>query len=510
MFNIVVRAAAVWAVAACAALNAQTAPPEAGPESSRVVQLPISGRTGQSGGVGVVQNPLPAGLQSVNTITSTVQVQGSYQGSVPSAQAPGAPIALSLDDAVRRGLQYNLGAVGYNQAVRVAEAQRQIERSNLLPNISSNLLVTDQQINLAALGFSGFPGIPTVVGPFHYYDLRAGVSQTVFDLTRLKNYRASQESSRAVQLSSRDARDLVVLAVTGGYLQVIAAGARVESARAQVATAQAAYQQAVDRHNAGVVPRIDVTRSQVELQTEQQRLTALENDLGKQKLYLGRLIGLPPGQEFSIADTVPFAPLTNLAIDQALLRAYANRSDLKAAESQVHAAELAKQAALAERLPSVHLGGDYGVIGPSPQNSHGTFGVTGSVRFPIFQGGRVRGDIEQADAILEQRRAEQQDLRGRIDAEVRAAFLDLHSAESQVKVAESNRGLAQETLTQARDRFAAGVADTLEVVQAQQAVAAAEQDYIASLYSHNLAKASLARAMGQADQNIRQFLLAPK
>jgi outer membrane protein TolC len=460
--------------------------------------------------VGIVQNPLPAGLQSVNTITSTVQVQGAYQGSVPSAQAPGAPLSLSLDEAVRRGLQFNLGTVGYNQAVRVADAQRRIERSNLLPNLSSNLMVTEQQTNLAALGFSGFPGIPGVVGPYHYFDLRAGVTQTVFDLTRLKNYRASQESSRAVQLSAQDARDLVVLAVTGGYLQVIAAGSRVESARAQVATAQASYQQAVDRHAAGVVPRIDVTRSQVELQTEQQRLTALENDFAKQKLYLGRLIGLPPGQEFSISDVVPFAPVTNLAIDQALLRAYANRSDLKAADSQVRAAELAKQAASAERLPSVHLGGDYGVIGPSPQNSHGTFGVTGSVRFPVFQGGRVRGDIDQADAVLAQRKAELQDLRGRIDTEIRAAYLDMHSAESQVKVAESNRGLAQETLTQARDRFAAGVADTLEVVQAQQAVAAAEQDYIASLYSHNLAKASLARAMGQADQNIKQFLLAPQ
>jgi outer membrane protein TolC len=511
MSNSVIRTTViVCAAMAFAELRAQTAPPQAGPAPNRVVQLPISGRTGQPGTAGVVQNPLPAGLQSVNTITSTVQVQGSYQGSVPSAQAPGPPLALSLDDAVRRGLQYNLGAVGYNQAVRVAEAQRIIERSNLLPNISSNLLVTEQQTNLAALGFSGFSGIPSVVGPYHYFDLRAGISQTVFDLTRLKNYRASQESSRAVQLYSRDARDLVVLAVTGGYLQVIAAAARVESARAQVETAQASYQQAVDRHNAGVVPRIDVTRSQVELQTGQQRLIALENDFGKQRLYLGRLIGLPPGQEYSIADAVPFSPVANLAIDQALLRAYANRSDLKAADSQVHAAELAKQAALAERLPSVHLSGDYGVIGPSPQNAHGTFGVTGSVRFPIFQGGRVRGDIEQADAVLQQRRAELQDLRGRIDAEIRAAFLDLQSAESQVKVAESNRGLAQETLTQARDRFAAGVADTLEVVQAQQAVAAAEQDYIASLYSHNLAKASLARAMGQADQNISQFLLAPK
>jgi outer membrane protein TolC len=157
----------------------------------------------------------------------------------------------------------------------------------------------------------------------------------------------------------------------------------------------------------------------------------------------------------------------------------------------------------------VQVGGNYGVIGPSPDNAHGTFGVTGSVRLPLFQGGRVRGDVAQAEAALAQRRAEYQDLRGRIEAEVRTAFLDLTSAASQVAVAESNRGLAGETLMQARDRFAAGVADTLEVVQAQEAVAAAEQDYISSLYSHNLAKATLARAMGQADRSIRQFLGRP-
>ena len=167
----------------------------------------------------------------------------------------------------------------------------------------------------------------------------------------------------------------------------------------------------------------------------------------------------------------------------------------------MRAAELARKAAVAERYPTVQVGGDYGVIGPSPTNAHGTFGLTGAVRLPIFQGGRVQGDIEVADAALQQRRAEFQDLRGRIDAEVRTAFLDLTSAANQVGVAESNRALAQETLTQARDRFAAGVADTLEVVQAQEAVAVAEQDYISSLYAHNLAKATLARAMGQATEH---------
>ncbi len=476
-------AAMVCAFQWCAA---QTVPPEAVPSSSRVAQLPLSGRTG----------PPPA----------------AFQGSASPSPAPGPPIELSLDDAVRRGLQYNLGATGYRQAARVAEAQRAMERAALLPNVASNLLVTDQQTNLAALGFTGESGFPIrpIVGPFHYFDVRAGVSQTVFDFTRLRNYRASQESARAVELGGRDARDAVVLAVTGGYLQVLAAAARVDAVRAQVATAKAAYQQALDRFTAGIVPRIDVTRSLVELQIEQQRQTARENELARFKLDLARTIGLPPGQEFSLSDILPFAPLTSIALDQALSRAFANRADLKAAESQVRAAELAKQAAQAERLPSAQVSGNYGVIGPSPQNSHGTFGVTGSIRLPIFQGGRVQADIEQADAVLQQRRAELADVRGRIDAEIRAAMLDIQSAAAQITVAESNRGLAQETLTHARDRFTAGVADTVELVQAQQTVAVAEQDYIASLFAHNVAKAALARAMGQADQNIREFLSSPK
>jgi outer membrane protein TolC len=482
------------------------------PPPSRPVQLPLSGRTSQAGTVVTVQNPLPSGLESVNTITSTVQVQGAYQGSVPSEPVPGPTIALSLDEGLRRGLQYNLGNVGFTNAVRQADALRIIERSALLPTVTTGLTVVEQQVNLAALGFTGAAfgpfgaSIPTVVGPFHYFDLRAGVHQSVLDFTNLRNYRGAKENLRSVQFSSQDARDLIVLAVTGGYLQVIAAAARVETTRAQVATAQATYRQAVDRRTAGVAPRIDETRSQVELQVQQQRLSAVTNDLAKLKIALGRLIGLAPGQEFNLTDALPYSPLTNLTLNDALARAYANRADLKAAESQVRAAELARSAAVAERYPTVEFGGDYGVIGPSPANAHGTFAVSGAVRMPIFQGGRVRGDIDQAQAALDQRRAEFQDLRGRIDADVRDALLDLNTAANQVAVAQSNRGLAQDTLTQARDRFAAGVADTLEVVQAQEAVASAEQDYISSLYSHNLAKASLARAMGQAEQTIRQLL----
>ena len=204
------------AIVLAGVLSAQTAP-ETGPTPARAVQLPLSGRTGQPGGVATIQNPLPGGLQSVNTITSTVQVQGAYQGSVSIRSRRRTADALSLDDAVtprasvqpRRQSGYQIRQFGSRRSTCGS-----IERSNLLPtNISSNLLVTDSQTDLAALGFTGFPASPSVVGPYHYFDLRAGSQPDVFDLTRLKNYRASQESSRAVQLSSRDARDLVVLAL---------------------------------------------------------------------------------------------------------------------------------------------------------------------------------------------------------------------------------------------------------------------------------------------------------
>ncbi|HEY7388930.1 MAG TPA: TolC family protein [Bryobacteraceae bacterium] len=494
-----------WAITANLRAQAAAAGPAVG-----AVQLPLSGRTGEPGAVVTVQNPIPS-ASTVNTLSSSIEVQGAYQGSVPTSQTPGAPLRLSLADAIRRGLEANLGNVGYKNTVRQALADRKLALSALLPNINAYMQATEEQINLAAFGFNfhlpiaGF-SIPTVVGPFHFVDARATLTENVVNITALRNYRSSKESLRATQFSAQDARDLVALAVTGGYLNIIAAAARIDSARAQVAAAQAVYKQAVDRHDAGLAARIDVTRSQVELQVQQQRLTSQETDHAKLKIQFGRIIGLPPGQEFTLADTVPYSPLTDLTLDQALAQAYENRADLKAALTQVQAAELAKKAAQAEHYPYIDLYSDYGASGPAPQNSHGVFTVAGTVRFPIFEGGRIRADIEAADAALRQRQAEAADLRGQIDADVRQAFLDLTTAAEQVRVAVSNRELAQETLAQSRDRFAAGVTDTVEVVQSQEQVAAAEDDYIAGLYAHNLAKASLARAMGQADQNIQKFL----
>lgn len=431
--------------------------------------------------------------------------QSPFLGSVPTGKATGTTISLSLRDAVERALKYNLGVIESQQSSEASRAVRLRALSNLLPNVSGHLQEADQQINLRALGLN-IPTIPYMVGPFATSDGRAYLSQNVFSWAALKNYKAARESLKASEFSYKSARDLVVLAAGNAYLTVISSAAQVDSLRAQVKTAQALYQKAHDQKKAGVIAGIDELRAQVESQTVEQRLIAQENQLAKDKLTLGRVIGLPNGQQFDLADTVPYSPLEGITLEQALGQACDARPDFQSARAQVRAAELARRAAVAENYPTVSLDANYGDIGPNFGRSHGSFAVAGTLNIPIYQGGRVHADIVQANAALTQRRAELEDLRGRIDDQVRSAFLDLESASRLVAVAQSNIDLAHRTLTQAQDRFAAGVTDNIEVVQAQESVASAEQSYIASLYAHNLAKVSLAQAMGIAEQSALKYL----
>jgi outer membrane protein TolC len=326
------------------------------------------------------------------------------------------------------------------------------------------------------------------------------------DFKALNNYRAGNENLRAAQFSYRNARDLVVLVVGGGYMAALSGAARIESVQAQVKTAEALFRQAQDLKRAGITPGIDVLRAQVEFQAQQQRLLAVENEFAKQKLALARAIGLPIAQEYSLADSIPYAPLPPLTLEQALDRAYRERSDYQGAQALLRAAELSRKAALGGALPSLQLNADYGVIGPAPGNSHGTFTTAAALRVPIFQGGRVRAEVIQADALIRQRTAEIEDMRARIEFEVRTAFLDVNSAGRQVEVAQSSVEVARQQLTQAKDRFAAGVTNNIEVVQAQEALASADESYISALFAHNLAKLSLARSLGVAEEASKQFL----
>lgn len=476
----------------------------------RPAQLPLSGRTNQVGVVATQQSANPGG--GASTINSSVQVSGSYAGSVPSENLPAGSISLTLADAVTRGLKANLGAISAGNSVQLARAARRQARSALLPNIGVNASETVTQIDLAAYGFQfhvppgfGF-SIPTVVGPFAYSQAQATLSQSVLDFVQRRNWKASKESERASMLSARDAREVIVLAVAGTYLQTLADEARVGSQQAQVDSSQAIYQQALVRKQAGMNARIDVTRSLVELQTEQQRLSSLVSELRKQKIVLARLIGVPLDCELRLMDTLGASETAVPGAEAAIQGAYTHRSDLQAAEAQVRAAKNALSAAHGERLPSISLNGDYGVIGPNPTSMHGVFAVTGSVNVPVWQGGRIKGDIEQAEATLHQREAELADEREQVEQDVRTALIELETAVGQVRVAASNRSYAHETLNEARDRFKAGVANTVEVVQAQEQVASAESDYISSEFSLNLAKFTLARAGGEVEAELPRLL----
>jgi outer membrane protein TolC len=434
-------------------------------------------------------------------ITQTPQ---GFQGSAVSGSASAAPVALSLQDAIDRGLKNNLGLLVSDTANQQAHAERVRALSALLPVVTGCISETSEQLNLATFGFH-FPGVPNVVGPFHYTDARAFASQS-FDLTSLRNRRSAILTERAAQLSVQDARDLVVQAVATAYLQIIADQARIDATRAQVTTAQALFERARDQHRAGVSPAIDELRAQVEWKTLQQQSIAQENQVAKDKLALGRVIGLPPAQAFSISDAIPYAPLEGIAPEDVLKRALESRSDYKSAAMQVRAAETAREAARAERLPTLAVDANYGDLGTSLANSHGTFAVTGSLKFNIFTGGRTRADVEQADAVIQQRKDQLADLQGQIDVEIRNALLDLKTAADQVAVARDNVDLAGQTLVQARDRFVAGVTDNIEVVQAQESVANANQTLISSIYMHNLAKVQLARAAGMTETNLKQYM----
>jgi outer membrane protein TolC len=430
-----------------------------------------------------------------------------FAGSVPAKPVSGV-IAVSLQDAIDRGLKQNLGALLSTADVRSARGQRWEQLSALLPHVTAGPNVDLSKINLAEFGFDfSFPGfsLPPAIGPFSYFDARVDVSQSLFDWKLINNERASRQSLQSAEYNYKDARDLVVLAVGYTYLQAIADVARIETAEAQVKTAQALYDQASDQLTAGTSPAIDALRAKVELQTRQQQLIQAKNNFAIQKLTVARVIGLAPGQEFELTDKSPYQPFDGISVDDALKHAYASRSDYQAALADTRAAEYARKAAAAGYLPSLSFNADYGTAGPHPSNSTPVFDVKGTLNIPIFLGGSVHGDVLQADARLEQSRERLENLRGQIDADVRTALFNLQSSAEQVAVARSNIDLAEETLRQSRDRFTAGVTDTVEVVQSQEAVATAHEQYISSLYNFNFAKISLARSLGLAENGVKEY-----
>jgi outer membrane protein TolC len=432
--------------------------------------------------------------------------QNPYLGGVPAGTLSATPVALSLDDAVALGLKQNLGGVLATDVVTDAQGQRWQALSELLPHVITDTGFGVHQINVRAAFGLTIPGQPPIIGPFGYFDSRAYLTQSVFDWTSIERTRSSRAQLNAAELSSKDAREIVVLVIVSNYLLIIADQSEVESATSQRDTAKTLFQQTSDQKTAGLASAVDVLRSQVQLQSREQKLIVAKNSLAKQKLVLARAIGLPLGQQFEVTTHVPYQELTPSSLDDAIQSAYKARPDFQSQMNHVRSAELERKAASAERYPSLGAETDYGLSGVNPGSSHGTVDAAGTLRIPVFQGGRVHGDVLRADALLTGERQRLEDLRARIDQEVRDVYLDLDATAQEVSVEKSAVALATQNLEQSRDRFASGVTDNIEVVQAQDALAIASDAYIASLYSYNLAKISLARATGVAATRFAEYV----
>ena len=461
-------------------------------------------------------NPGQTNLQQVQQVQQQLQQPGppvapqsgvdqSFHGSLVSGQATAGVLPLTLDDAIQHGLKNNLGLILQSSNEKAANGQRLLELQHLLPTVTGAASIEVEQVNLAAYGLK-FPGVSPIVGPFQVVDFRAYLTQNLVNLQALENYMASKHNFESAKLTAQDARELVVMTVGNAYLLCLADEARIAAVQAEMATSKVSFDQATQAHEAGTSPRLDVLRSQVDYQNEQQQLIATQNQFEKDKLALARAIGLPLDQKFDLGDKEPFAALDTPDPQQAFEQALKQRKDLAAASEQLDAAKAGKKAAFDQQLPAASFAGDFGDLGTTPAHSHGTYSATGQISAPILQIAKVHGDEQVAEAQVDQARAKLSDQVQQVNQDVRDAILDIQSAAKLVDAAHSNVQLATEALSEAQQRFKAGVSDNLAVSQALSQLEQANDQYIGALYQHNVAKLSLARALGVASTNYKDYL----
>ncbi len=485
----------------------------AGPSAWGQASSSQSGSTGNSASgassssnlnaVTQVQQQLAQPGPSVTPSSSTTTQ--NFRGSIVEGKATAGNLSLTLDDAIRRGLRTNLGLVLQTTNITSANGQRLQELQRLLPTVTGGASITVEQVNLAAYGIK-IPGFPSVVGPFQVEDFRAYLNQSLVNVQEIQNYVASKHNFAAAKLSAQDARDLVVLTVGNAYLLCVADGARITAVQAQLASSKLSLDQATEAHEAGTSPRLDVLRAQVDYQNQQQNLISTTNQFEKDRIALARTIGLPIEQQFSLADAAPYASLDTPEAEAAFQQALKQRKDLAADAERLTAAKISQKAAFDQQLPALSVTGDFGDLGETVGHSHGTYTATGQISAPVLQIAKTRGDEQAAAAQRDQVEAQLANDVQQVNQDVRDAILDIESAAKLVQAAQSNVELADEALREAQERFRSGISDNLPVSQARATDQQANDQYIAALYQHNVAKLELARALGVATTNYKDYL----
>ena len=406
---------------------------------------------------------------------------------------------LTLHDAVAMALKENPQVQIATLSFAQSQEDKNIARSALLPQAGVEVFDRATRFNLYAEFGSKFPGIPEHAGPFQFFQAGPGVTMPLLDLTLWRRWQAAHQGVNASQAQETAVREQTVLLVVSQYLAGMRAGAAVKAAQSRVDLAQALYDQASDLQKNGVGTGIDTLRANVELQNERQRLLEAQTQQ-KVALYgLIRLLNLNPQQEIELVDTPSFYHTPEIDVNGSLEQAYATRPEMKALTAQVHTAELTKRAASDSRLPTLNFSGTWGEQGLSAPSAIPAYIFQLTADVPLFTGGRIHAEIAKADLELKRLEQERTDLQNRIALEVKTSRAQLDAARHEVEVANSGVKLAQEEVTEARDRFQAGVANNIEVISAQDALARANDNQIAALYGYNQSRADLSHAIGQIE-----------
>jgi len=415
---------------------------------------------------------------------------------------------LTLRDAIEKGLQANLSVLVANTRIEEAEGTRTRRLSAaLLPRFRSQSYANFQNRNLSAFGIS-VPSLPAVVGPFSNYDFRIAADQNIFDLQSYRSYKASRDAVDASKLDYQDARDLIIRAIAGLYLDAQSAAARSDAAQTRVTDSQVLYQLAKSKHDAGTATGVDLLRSQVQLANDQQVLLAAQNRHKQALLVLARNLGMSPGIPLELAEPLRFQPLSHPAAELIVGSALLARSDYLSLATQRQQLVEQQSASKARYFPKLSLSGNYGGLGRSVGSVEGTYVVQGQLDFTVFDRDRT-GEAQELASRLKRIDDQIADLRRGIDQDVRAALLNLESTAEQVAVAQQGQDLAERELKLTQDRFRSGVTNNIEVITAQDEVARAQGNYILAVSSYADAKFALALAAGGTEKNIDQYLENP-
>jgi outer membrane protein len=431
---------------------------------------------------------------------AVARAQGTGRQSPLPGTAPSGVMRLTLDQSVSLALKQNPTA----QIAIITAAQsvqdKNVARAALLPQATLNVTDTAERLNLQAFLGERIPGFPQHAGPFQVFSAGPTFSAPVFDLTLFRRYQAARETANASKSDSLSTREQVILLVVSQYIGTLRAVANVQASESRVQLAQALYDQAADLQKEGVGTGIDTLRANVELQNEKQRLLEAEADRDTSLFGLSRLLNLDPRQVVELGDSLSFFDTPQPEVVASIDSALAERQEWKSLQLQLKSAGLQKKASSESRLPKVDFTGNWAYLGGSSTTGIPTYNYEAEVSVPLFTGGRIHAEIVRANLEIQKLQQQEDDLRNQIALDVKTALINLDSARNQVAVANLGVQLSKEEVDQARDRFKAGVANNIEVIQAQDSLARANDNQIAALYRFNQARADYARSTGQMEK----------